>query len=65
MDTARSHVLNEAEVADRLGLHVVTLRRWRSQGRGPDYVRMGRRIGYLPEAIDRYLGRHTVNPEGA
>jgi hypothetical protein len=43
----------------------VTLRRWRAQGIGPDYVLMGGRFPYYRKsALDRYLGACERSPKG-
>jgi predicted DNA-binding transcriptional regulator AlpA len=40
-------VLNENELAKRWGLSPKTLQRWRSEGRGPRYLKLSKRVGYL------------------
>ena len=56
-------VLNEFEAAEQLSAKVQTLRNWRHQGRGPAYVRIGsRKIGYLPEDLDRFIMAGRVIP---
>jgi hypothetical protein len=52
--------LGEAEAARVLALSVSTLRSWRSQGRGPVYSRLGRRIVYSREGLDRFLRENEV-----
>jgi hypothetical protein len=42
----------------------VTLRRWRAQGIGPDYVLMGRFPYYRKSALDRYLSACERSPKG-
>jgi hypothetical protein len=42
----------------------VTLRRWRAEGTGPDYVLMGRFPYYRKSALDRYLGACERSPKG-
>jgi excisionase family DNA binding protein len=63
---AANHPLTEAEAAVRLGLKVATLRAWRSQGRGPAYVRLGRAIRYLTADLEEFLAsnRHTPHTAG-
>ena len=58
--------LTETEAARRLGLKVPTLRAWRSQGRGPAYVRLGRAVRYLPADIEEFLrsNRHSPRTTG-
>ncbi len=59
--------LTDTEAAARLGLKVPTLRTWRSQGRGPAYVRLGRAIRYLESDLDDFLhsNRHTPGASDA
>ncbi|MEO0069699.1 MAG: helix-turn-helix domain-containing protein [candidate division WOR-3 bacterium] len=55
---------NDVEAAKYLGLKSVqTLRNWRHLGRGPAYCRIGRRIVYLKEDLDRFLQASRVDPE--
>lgn len=44
-------VLNENELAQRWGLSAKTLQRWRSEGRGPRYLKLSKRVGYPLEAV--------------
>ena len=37
-----------------------TLANWRKRGIGPDYIRVGGKIRYTTEAIQRYLEKNTV-----
>jgi predicted DNA-binding transcriptional regulator AlpA len=48
-------VFSGREAADYLGLSYGTLEVWRRQGRGPRYVRLGRRIGYRHQDIEAFL----------
>jgi hypothetical protein len=41
-------VLNENELAQRWGLSPKTLQRWRSEGRGPRYLKLSKRVSYPP-----------------
>lgn len=55
---------NDVEAAKYLGLkRPQTLRNWRHLGRGPAYCRLGRRIVYLKEDLDRFLQAGRVDPE--
>ena len=45
------HVLNELELAMRWGLSVKTLQRWRSEGRGPRYLKLFKRVTYPIESV--------------
>ena len=44
-------VLNENELAQRWGISPKTLQRWRSEGRGPRYLKLSKRVGYPVDAI--------------
>jgi len=37
-----------------------TLRNWRSQGKGPRFFKIGRKVIYRPEDIERFLFSHPV-----
>ncbi len=50
----------QEEVAERLGLSVRTVERWRVTGEGPAFVRIGpRRVAYQEEAIEAWLAANT------
>jgi hypothetical protein len=49
-------LLTPADAAQYLGgLHVQTLAKWRCQGSGPEYVRLGSRIFYEVSALDVFI----------
>ena len=55
-DTAsNTQLLTLTEAADRLRTPVATLRYWRHLGAGPDSFRLGRRVVYRREDIDRWI----------
>ena len=62
---ATNQPMTETEAAARLGLKVATLRAWRSQGRGPAYLRLGRAIRYLTTDIDDFLQSNRQLPTAA
>ena len=43
------------EAARRLGLSPQTLARWRVQGKGPTFLKIGRSVRYEPHAIDAFI----------
>jgi len=45
----------ETEAAERLGCTVSTLRKWRSQGKGPAYVKVGRLVRYAEGDLQAYV----------
>lgn len=52
-------LLTTVEVAEMLRISRRTLETWRLRGRGPAYIRVGRRVGYRPEAVEQWLHAHT------
>jgi predicted site-specific integrase-resolvase len=46
--------LNQSELADRWGISHRTLERWRWIGEGPPYLKIGGRVAYRIEDIERY-----------
>jgi predicted DNA-binding transcriptional regulator AlpA len=63
VEMASHQPLNETQAAARLGLKVATLRAWRSQGRGPAYVRLGRAIRYLATDLEEFLTSNRHSPQ--
>ena len=44
-------VLTEADLASRWGMSPKTLQRWRMEGRGPHYLKLGKRVSYPVKAV--------------
>jgi excisionase family DNA binding protein len=57
--TTIERLLTTEEVAEMLRVSRRTLETWRSTARGPVFVRVGRRIGYRPEAVEQWLAERT------
>lgn len=56
MDDDKFGLLTEAELAQRLGKSLMTMRRWRARRQGPAYIRMGgQQIYYRREAVEQWL----------
>ena len=51
----QQRLLNEHEVADSCSISVLTLRKWRSQRRGPKYLKIGALVRYRPEDVDAWI----------
>ena len=47
-------VLDERDLSARWGVNVKTLKRWRNEGRGPRYIKIGRSVTYLPKDIEHF-----------
>lgn len=53
--------LNEVQLANRWGMSNKTLQRWRSDGRGPRYVKLSRRVAYPIEEVLDFESKSTYN----
>ena len=47
-------VLSETELAHRWGVSPKTLQRWRTEGRGPQYLKLSKRVTYPIDAVTEY-----------
>jgi hypothetical protein len=59
-DARRDRILSEQSLADRYGRTIRTLQRWRDEGRGPAYLRIGRSIFYRVEDVEAFEARMRV-----
>lgn len=57
LDTFQSFVATEAQAAKLLGVSRAALRRWRSENRGPAFLRLERCIRYRVSDLHAYLDR--------
>ena len=48
-------LIKESEAAERFGLQVSTLRRWRWAGCGPRFVKIGAAVRYDPADLDAFI----------
>ena len=63
MGTLQELLLTEAETARRLGISVSGLRKWRREGQGPRFIRLGSRlIRYSVPDLDAWLLTSTQEP---
>jgi predicted DNA-binding transcriptional regulator AlpA len=54
-------ILTAKALSERIAVTEGCLAKWRISGEGPAFVRIGRRIGYRPEAVNDWLASRTVN----
>ncbi len=54
-------LFSTSELAARLGLAEITLRKWRIYGTGPRFVRLGATIRYRAEDIDAWVASRGAN----
>lgn len=58
--------LDEATLAHRLGVSKRTLQRWRAEGGGPPYIRLGpRRVAYDESASDAWATARSFTSRAA
>ena len=57
--------LNENQAAEITGLSVKTLRRMRHEMRGPQYVKLGRRVVYSETDLGNWLKNNRVETNAA
>jgi predicted DNA-binding transcriptional regulator AlpA len=58
------NLLTETEAAQRIGRGAATLKRWRSEGYGPPFIRIGGRTPrYRLEAVEAWLLAQEKEPE--
>ena len=55
--------LNTDEALDALA-PPSTRAHWRSEGRGPRYVKIGAKVGYLGRDLNVWIAERTVQPPG-
>lgn len=56
-----ANLLNADQAAAYLTVTKQTLSSWRLSGRGPDFVKLGRRIAYSQAALDAFLKARTFS----
>jgi predicted DNA-binding transcriptional regulator AlpA len=64
MDT----LLTEEDVAKQLHVSVASLRRWRLERRGPQFIKVGSLVRYRPEELEAWLASQPTggaNPVGS
>ena len=53
-------LLTENEVSKRLNVSVASRRRWRLQGRGPAFLKVGCLVRYRPEDLESWIADRPV-----
>jgi hypothetical protein len=53
-------LLTENDISKRLNVSVASLRRWRLQGRGPAFLKVGCLVRYRPEDLDSWIANLPV-----
>jgi predicted DNA-binding transcriptional regulator AlpA len=65
-DKQATAIRTPEQAVERMGklVTVSTLEKWRVLGRGPKFVKIGRKIGYLDRDIDAFIARHVRSHTG-
>lgn len=56
-------LIDEPTAAETADVSLATFKRLRREGRGPDYVMVGRQIKYSPAALERWISAHTIKAD--
>lgn len=55
-------LIREREAADMLNVSVAALRKWRREGKGPRYIKVGRLVRYRVAELDSFVTQHEHTP---
>jgi excisionase family DNA binding protein len=58
-------LLTEQELAKRLNVSLASIRRWRINGRGPLFLKVGALVRYRPEDVEAWLGELATGGSGS
>lgn len=53
--------LNTEKAAEIIGIKTGTLYIWRSNGKGPDYLKIGKKVFYDREVVEKWVKDQTVH----
>jgi hypothetical protein len=56
--------LTSYETARLIKFSAAALRKWRREGRGPPFIRVGRQIRYVASCVHAWAKAHSVTPGG-
>ncbi len=54
-------VLTESELARRARVSISVLRKWRREGQGPRFLKLGRLVRYRAQDIQAWLDAHALD----
>jgi len=64
MTQSKEQLLSPPQAAKFLGVSMDTLAQWRSQRRGPPYIKLeGRLVRYRVVQLEKYLAEHAVSTD--
>ena len=59
MDYDKNTAMSESELARKASVSIAVLRKWRREGRGPRFLKLGRLVRYLVGDVDIWLHSHA------
>ena len=59
------NLLTTAQAAEAIKQRPATMTKWRSEGKGPPYLKLGRACYYRPEALRQWLAAQERAPRSA
>lgn len=62
--TQTPRYVDEKAVSTLIDTALPTLRKWRSERRGPSYVKIGRMIRYDLDVVQKFMDAHRVELDG-
>jgi predicted DNA-binding transcriptional regulator AlpA len=58
-------LLTEQDVAKQLHVSLAALRRWRLEGRGPRFIKVGSLVRYRPEELEQWVAAQPTGGSSA
>jgi predicted DNA-binding transcriptional regulator AlpA len=62
-DMEGARAINESELARQANISTAVLRKWRREGRGPRFVKLGRLVRYLVRDVEVWLDDQAVSTQ--
>jgi hypothetical protein len=53
--------MTETELARRASVSIAVLRKWRREGKGPRFLKLGRLVRYLFGDVHAWMEEHAIN----
>jgi predicted DNA-binding transcriptional regulator AlpA len=58
-----ARAINESELARQANISTAVLRKWRREGKGPRFVKLGRLVRYLVRDVNTWLDDQAVGTD--
>lgn len=56
-----TRAMNESELARQANISTAVLRKWRREGTGPRFIKLGRLVRYRVRDVEAWLEEHAVD----